>query len=208
MVQRPSIVEIGGNNEILVDPPSHSRVSGSSEECLLQSQIVTTEVMAMYIEGKEKLRKTLKDIFLEDHEWDLKSYDCHGKPIVVLDCRECKDFGGIDGQHTKGRISNLFSNFKINHIMSNQHIRSWCLRKWLDCYNHLQSIAKGKKFVILTLENHKQLVREAINILNGVNDSIDPNKHTFEVIGGSVDTTELKSFWWKSKCVACEDIFS
>jgi hypothetical protein len=128
---------------------------------------------------------------------------------VVLFCRECKkDFGGIDGQHTKERISNLFSNFKKSHIMSNQHIKSWCLRKGLDWCNHPQSIAKGKKIVILTSEDHKQLVIEAIDILNGVNDSIDPNKQTFEVIGGDVHSTELKSFWWKSKCVTCNDIFS
>ena len=71
MVQHPLIVDIGGNNEILADPPSYSRVSGSSEENLLQSQIVTIEVMAMYIEGEGKLCKILKGISLEDHKWDL-----------------------------------------------------------------------------------------------------------------------------------------
>ena len=29
----------------------------------------------MYMEGEGKLCKTLKDISLEDHEWDLKSYN-------------------------------------------------------------------------------------------------------------------------------------
>lgn len=51
-------------------------------------QNMSFEVMTMYVEGEVKLRKTLKDVSLEDHEWDLKSYNCHDKAIVVLYCRE------------------------------------------------------------------------------------------------------------------------
>ena len=35
MVSQPPIVETGGYNKIPSDPPSYSRVSSSSEECLL-----------------------------------------------------------------------------------------------------------------------------------------------------------------------------
>ena len=66
---------------------------------------MSTEAMVMYMEGEVKLRKALKDVSLEDQEWDLKSYDCHDKAIVILYCHECKkDFGRINGQHTKERV--------------------------------------------------------------------------------------------------------
>ena len=40
MVLQPPTIEIGGYDEIPSNPPSCSRVSGSSEECPLQFQIV------------------------------------------------------------------------------------------------------------------------------------------------------------------------
>lgn len=201
--------EIGASDEMNILPPSCSRVSDESEDSLLQSQTVSTEVMAMYREGEVKLRRALKDVSLEDHEWGLKSYDRLDKAIVILHCLECrKDFGGIEGHHSKDRISNLFSNFRKSHIMSNLHIRKWCLRKGVDWCNHPQSIAKGRKTVILTAEDHRQLVLEGVDILNALNASVDPEKQTFQVIGGDPHTTQMKSFWWKAKCVVCNEVYS
>lgn len=69
----------------------------------------------------------MKDVFLDDHEWELKSYDFYDKVIVVLYSRDYKnDFKKIDGHHTKENVSNIFINFKNNKVMSNQQIRSWC----------------------------------------------------------------------------------
>ena len=170
---------------------------------------MTTEIIAMYNEGAEKLRKVLKDVSLEDHDWCLKSYDNHGKGIVIIYCLECKkDFGGIDGQHTKDRVSNLFSNFKKSHIMSNLHIRSWCAKKGLDWCNHPQSIVKGKKTMILTTEDHRRLVLEGVDILKRVNNELDPNRETFELVGGDPHATELKSSWWKTKYVVCNELYT
>ena len=150
-----------GLDEVGIDPTLCSRVSDSTEEPLLQSQTVSMEVMALYMEGEQKLRKVLKNASLEDHEWGLKSYNHHGKAVIIVYCMECKkDFGGTDGQHTKDLISNLFSNFRKSHIMSNQHIRSWCFRIGVDWCNHPQSIAKGKNAIILTYTHpsHNSLV--------------------------------------------------
>lgn len=47
-----------------------------------------------------------------------------------------------------------------------------------------------------------------MDILNSVNDSLDPLRKTFELIGGDPQTTELKSFWWKTKCFSCNDVYS
>ena len=153
----------------------------------------------MYMEEEQKLRKVLKNASLVDCEWGLKSYNHHGKVVVIVYCMECKeDFGGTDGQHLKDRISNLFSNFRKNRIMSNQHIRSWCYRKCVDWCNHPQFIAKGKKPIILTTKDHRQLVLEGVDALNSVTDSLDPTRKTFELnqlIGGDPHSSDLKSFW-------------
>lgn len=191
------------------DLASCSRVSSFTEESFLESKLVTPEVLATYKDAEKKLRKTLKDVSLEDHDWFLKSYDDNGKAIVILYCLECKrDFGGTDGQHSKERISNLFSNFRKSHIMSNLHIRRWCSRKGVDWCNHPQSAVKGKKTVLLTAEDHRQLVLEGVKILEQVNDSLDSEVQTFELIGGDPHCTELKSFWWKAKCMTCNELYS
>ena len=65
---------------------------------------------------------------------------------IVGECT--KYLGGIDRQHRKERVRPISIK---NHTMRNQHIKIWCLRKGLDWCNHPQSIAKGKKIVILTL---------------------------------------------------------
>ena len=103
MMSQPPTFKIGGYDEILAYPSYYSKISGSSEECLLQSQIVSTEVMPMYIEKEVKSHKTLKDVFLEDHERDLKSCDCHDKAIVVLYHHDCK-------KTSEGLMGNILKN--------------------------------------------------------------------------------------------------
>jgi len=92
--------------------------------------------------------------------------------------------------------------------MSNQHIKSWCSRKGVDWCNHPQSLAKGKKTIILIVEDHRQLVLEGVAILDSVNESLHPTQKTFLLIGGDPQTTDLKCFWWKAKCVSCNDLYS
>ena len=111
-------MDSAGLDKVGIDLASCSRVSNSTEEPLLQSQTVSIEVMALYMEGEQKLRKVLKNTSLEDHEWGLKSYDHHGKAVVIVYCK--KDIGGTNGHHIEDQISNLFSNFCKSHIMSNQ----------------------------------------------------------------------------------------
>lgn len=131
--------------EILPNLVACSWVNDSPKTYFLQSQNATEEVMAMYTDNEHKLHKVLKDISLNDHDWCLKSYNRYNKLVIVFNCQECKDFGGIDNQHSKERVSNLFSNFRKSHVMSNQLIWSWCLQKDLDWCNYPQSVAKGEK---------------------------------------------------------------
>ena len=75
------------------------------------------------------------------------------------------------------------------------HIKKWCTRKGVDFLNHLQSmVAKGKP-VILTIADHKKLVSGGLETLKIVNNSID-NK-PFVLVGDP----EVKSFWFKVRCI-------
>jgi hypothetical protein len=65
-------------------------------------------------------------IDLDDHIWHLKLWDLNGVLVVKLSCEECnKDFGGINGDHSKTANPNLCANFKKSHMMSTLHIKSW-----------------------------------------------------------------------------------
>lgn len=54
MVSQPPNVEIGGCPEILAKSPFCSRVIGASEEYMIRSQIISTKVITMYMEGETK----------------------------------------------------------------------------------------------------------------------------------------------------------
>jgi hypothetical protein len=48
-------------------------------------------------------------VCLRDHEWVVKSWDHNGLGVAKVHCLECiKDFGGSNGDHSKGAISNIF----------------------------------------------------------------------------------------------------
>lgn len=123
---------------------------------------------------------------------------------IVFKCK--KDFGGTYGLYTNDRVSSLFLNFRKSHIMSIQYIQIWCSKKVLDWCNHPQSIAKRKKTIIL--EDHRRLVQEGIQILNDINEDLNPERETFELLGGDPLTSQLKSFWWKTKCITCNDMYT
>ena len=203
-----------GPSPVMVDPvstnPETSRVSGSDEvhdsPALLSSTLIPREVMDWYLRAEEKLRKELNQIALEDHSWSLRSWDESGVGIVKLYCDECrKDFGSNTGEHTKPGVTNLFANFKKSHIMSLSHIKNWCRKKGVDFYNHPQSAVKGKA-VILTVEDHRRLVKEGAQILEVVNTSANSDRPPFLLIGDP-ESADVKSFWFKVKCSFCGDIF-
>jgi hypothetical protein len=123
--------------------------------------------------------------------------------ILKVFCKKCgKNFGGGTGDHTKNGVNNLFSNFKKSHIMRIGHIKKWHARKGVDFLNHPQSVAAKGKPVILTATDHKRLVSEGLETLKTINDSID-NK-PFVLVGDP----EVKSFWFKVRCIFYGDFFS
>ena len=54
----------------------------------------------------------------------------------------------------------------------------------------------------VTVADHKRLIEEGVDIFNIVNNSIDPKKPTFELIGDPNDSI-MKSYWFKAKCLIC-----
>ena len=151
-----------------MDPIGSSRVSGvcvatteDSENNLLafRSSFIPAEAMLRYRASIEKLRRDLKDSNLDDHKWELRSYDEDGIGIVKLYCCECwKETGGDSGNHGKIHIQNLFSNFRTNHLHSIQHIKAWCCKYNVNYLNHPQSAASKGKTVLLSPENHRRLM--------------------------------------------------
>ena len=60
----------------------------------------------------------------------------------------------------------------------------------------------------MTTIDHKRLVLEGVDILKQENDELDPNCKTFELIGRDPFGTELKSFWWKTRYIFCNEFYS
>lgn len=144
-------------------------------------------------------------ISLEDHEWKLKLWDQDDKYVVVLHCSKCsKDFGGKSGEHSKDKVTNLFSNFQIC-IMSVQHICNWCQWKGVDWCHHHQSATRGKA-MILTARDHKQLIHERIIITETINEGVASNQQLFLLVG-DLDAEDVQCFWFKLKCTYCANCF-
>ena len=89
---------------------------------------MSTKVIASHLLAKEKPRKYLKLITLEDHQWHLRSLDHSFVDVVEMNCVECcKEFGSTTRDHSKNTIHNLFAKSKeqkkkTNHLMSNIYI--------------------------------------------------------------------------------------
>jgi hypothetical protein len=120
---------------------------------------------------------------------------------------ECiKDLGCCTGLHSKVAVSNLFSNFCKSHVMSTTHIRSWCCRKGVDFYDHLQSVFGKWKSLVMTLDDHKRAVKDGLDIMYHVNESTTSKNKPFLALGDP-DSLELKCFWHKVKCIYYNDVF-
>ena len=175
---------------------------------LLSSKLISKEVLEWYTKAEDKLKKDLAQITLEDHIWMLKSWDQNGVPFVKLWCEECKKpFGGDSGDHTKAGVTNLYSNFKKNHIMTVGHAKNYCRCKGIEWKDYPQSgHEKGGKILILTAKDHKCLIKEGMEFVEIVNAKSDFERPPF-VIVGDVNSDQIKCFWLKVKCTYCFDFY-
>ncbi len=182
---------------------------GSSSETMendMISTLLSTEVLEKYKRAVEKLKAEMKRMSIDDHMWCLKSWDQDGSAIVKLYCGECsKLYGSNEGDHNKITIANLFANFSKKHLVSAGHIKNWCRRKGLDYNSHPQSESKDK-VTILTAADHKRLVEEGVTIMDLINDSVEPDRSPFSLIGDR-HSPHMRSFWMKVKCNFCGDFF-
>ena len=90
--------------------------------------------------------------------------------------------------------------------MSNLHVKNWCHRKGIAFDSHPQSAATKSKPVILTVADHRNLVVEGIKSLDNINKPFSLSDLPFALVGDP-EALELKSFWYKVKCVYCPDYF-
>jgi hypothetical protein len=121
-----------------------------------------------------------------DHEWCLKTLDMNGNGVVKLWCGECKKHcRGGNKNHTKAHIDNSFNNFRRSHILNTTHVQNFCVAKNDIFDDDPQSQDKNGRPNTLTLEDHKQLINEGVEMLEGVN-AILPDKHrNFTMLGNS-----------------------
>ena len=68
--------------------------------------------------------------------------------------------------------------------------------------NHPQARSTRDNLLIYTTADHKRMVEEGIGIIATVNESVDPDKPTFQLVGDPDDTI-MKSYWFKVRCVIC-----
>lgn len=123
---------------------------------LLNSKVISKDVLQWYTKGEDKLRKDLAHITLEDHIWMLKSWDQNGVAVVKLWCEECKkSIGGDSGDHTKAGVTNLFSNFKKSHIMSVGHAKNYCRCKGIEHLERLSTIWSLERRKSFNFENRR-----------------------------------------------------
>jgi hypothetical protein len=170
------------------------------EETLLQSALLSADVLENYKRGAEKLRRELESMDFADHVWNLKTYDHHGMAIVKIFCGECKkEIGGTSHDHSRSAIQNLFANFKKSHLHSALHIKQWCKKREIFYNNHPKKEGNSSKPLILTPADHRRFVEGGVNILQSVNDSISEDDPPFVVVG-DVGVPQFKSFWFKVRC--------
>jgi hypothetical protein len=68
---------------------SDVNVLGDDPESQIWFTFLNKDVVDMYNKAANKSRKDLAVIFLDDHNWHLKSYDHNQRGIVKLYCAEC-----------------------------------------------------------------------------------------------------------------------
>ena len=87
-------------------------------------------------------------------------------------------------------------------MISTRHTRSYCRQKGIKFDDHPQSGSTISSLMEVTIVDHKRLIEEGVGILKIVDDSIDPKKPTFELIGDPNDPI-MKSHCFKAKCLIC-----
>ena len=128
------------------------------EETLLQSTLLSADVLENYKRGAEKLRRELESMDFADHVWNLKTYDHHGVAVVKIFCGECKrEIGGTGHDHSRSAIQNLFANFKKSHLHSALHIKQWCRKREILYNDHPKKKGNSSKPIILTPADHRRL---------------------------------------------------
>jgi hypothetical protein len=159
----------------------------------LLSQLVAKEVIAKYQQTEEKLWCDLHESSCDgdDVVWYLKSWDANGIGIVKIYYRECqKDFGGNTGDHTNHAISNFFANFGKHHLPTNAYIKSYCRRKGISWFNHLQLAAAREKHVMMTKVDYERAVEEGTEIVEEINTIADEmNGHKPFIVVGDVNSS-------------------
>jgi hypothetical protein len=202
-------VGVGVDPTIL--PVGSSRVTGSAnsaevDDNPLKSTLLPNDVMDRYLERAKKMKAELKKVAMFDHEWWLKTFDLNGSGVVKLWCGECKkDCGGGSKDHTKAHNDNLLNNFRRSHILSTTHIRNFCAAKNVDFDDHPQSEAKNGRPLTLTPEDHKRLISEGVEILEGVNVALPDGHKKFTVLG-NLTAEDTMCYWFKVKCQYCRDM--
>jgi hypothetical protein len=73
-------------------------------------------------------------------------------------------------------MQNLFGNFRNVHVFCVEHIRNMCRRLGFSYDEHPQSAAPKRKAVEMSEEDHKQAVKNAIEIVNDVKGKKPPKK--------------------------------
>jgi hypothetical protein len=191
-------------------PPTSFIVSAEGSSIIesdLKSIMIPQEIMGIYLVAVEKLKKKLIGISLNDHLWSLKSWDQNVRCIVKFWCGKCcKEFEGVNGDHSKFFINNLFGNFKKSHIMSFVHVQNWCQRKGVNFFVHPQFVVPKGETILLTNEDHKRVVIEGIRIIKFINAPFAIDEKPF-ILVGDLESSKLKSFWYKIRCTFCNDFF-
>ena len=170
------------------------------DESLLQSKIISNQVMENYKRGAAKLKRDLAAMDFADHDWKIRSYDQHGMAVVKILCGECnKEIGGNGSEHDRSVIQNLFANFRKSHLQSAFHIKQWCKKRDISYSDHPKKEGNKNQPLILTTAEQRQCVDEGVSILKSVNDSVSLDNPPFVLIGDAKQC-EFKLFWYKVRC--------
>lgn len=100
------------------------------------------------------------------------------------------------GDHNKIAINNIFANFK-----------DYCRRKGANFYDYPQLKGVKGNCIILSLHNHKRLVKEGVEVMEVVNDILEEGHNHFTV-RRDVNTSNSKCFWYKVRCPYCKELMT
>ena len=174
-------------------PLSTGGITTSEEHSVIDAEpmksiLLMADALEWYRKGKKRLHQDLKQVFMDDHCWSLRSWDQDGVAVVKVCCGKCRGLNGrSSGKHTKSVVTNLFSNFRKSHLNSVGHIRNYCRQKGLQVSEYPRAGSSRNNPIVVTAVDHQRMVEEGIGILGTVNESIDAQKPTFQLIGDPTD---------------------